>query len=66
MTSAEVDKAVEMALQAWSTAVPLSFVRVNSGEADIMVSFETGGTLGFICPLIQKRKFGKLSFHKEF
>uniref|UniRef100_A0A8C0CP54 Matrix metallopeptidase 20 n=1 Tax=Balaenoptera musculus TaxID=9771 RepID=A0A8C0CP54_BALMU len=42
MTSAEVDKAVEMALQAWSSAVPLSFVRINSGEADIMISFETG------------------------
>ncbi|XP_004604868.2 matrix metalloproteinase-20 [Sorex araneus] len=42
MTPAEVDKAVEMALQAWSSAVPLSFVRVNSGEADIMISFETG------------------------
>ncbi|XP_059227068.1 matrix metalloproteinase-20 isoform X1 [Mustela nigripes] len=43
MPSAEVDKAVEMALQAWSSAVPLSFVRVNAGEADIMISFETGG-----------------------
>ncbi|XP_007115724.2 matrix metalloproteinase-20 [Physeter macrocephalus] len=42
MTSAEVDKAVEMALQAWSSAVPLNFVRINSGEADIMISFETG------------------------
>ncbi|KAB0393294.1 hypothetical protein E2I00_008913 [Balaenoptera physalus] len=38
----EVDKAVEMALQAWSSSVPLSFVRINSGEADIMISFETG------------------------
>ncbi|KAJ8798100.1 hypothetical protein J1605_001591 [Eschrichtius robustus] len=43
MTSAEVNKAVEMALQAWSSAVPLSFARINSGEADIMISFETGG-----------------------
>lgn len=33
---------MEMALQAWSSAVPLSFVRVNAGEADIMISFETG------------------------
>lgn len=51
MTSAEVDKAVEMALQAWSSAVPLNFVKINSGEADIMISFETGGTvvlLGFL------------------
>ncbi|EGV95532.1 Matrix metalloproteinase-20 [Cricetulus griseus] len=43
MSPAEVDKAVEMALRAWSTAVPLNFVRINSGEADIMISFETGG-----------------------
>lgn len=56
MTSADVDKAIEMALQAWSSAVPLNFVRINSGEADIMISFETGGTvvLGF-CLLIQRR-----------
>lgn len=53
MSPAEVDKAVEMALRAWSTAVPLNFIRINSGEADIMISFETGGTvlfLGFYCP----------------
>nr|XP_002708614.2 matrix metalloproteinase-20 [Oryctolagus cuniculus] len=42
MTPFEVDKAIEMALRAWSSAVPLSFVRVNAGEADIMISFETG------------------------
>ncbi|KAL1782057.1 matrix metalloproteinase-20 [Sigmodon hispidus] len=42
MSPAEVDKAVEMALRAWSTAVPLNFIRINSGEADIMISFETG------------------------
>ncbi|KAF7473153.1 Hypothetical predicted protein [Marmota monax] len=42
MSPIEVEKAVEMALQAWSSAVPLSFVRINSGEADIMISFETG------------------------
>lgn len=50
MSPTEVDKAVGMALRAWSTAVPLSFVRINSGEADIMISFETGGivlSLGF-------------------
>lgn len=43
MTSAEVDRAVEMALQTWSSAVPLSFARVTAGEADMMISFETGG-----------------------
>lgn len=57
MTSADVDKAVEMALQAWSSAVPLNFVKINSGEADIMISFETGGIVvlfGF-CLLVQRR-----------
>ncbi|KAL6085100.1 hypothetical protein STEG23_035375 [Scotinomys teguina] len=43
MSPAEVDKAIEMALRAWSTAVPLNFIRIHSGEADIMISFETGG-----------------------
>lgn len=46
MAAADVDKAVEMALQAWGSAVPLTFVRVTSGEADIMISFESGGTVG--------------------
>lgn len=55
MRPIEVDKAVGMALHAWSTAVPLSFVRINSGEADIMISFETGGTVLFLgfCPQCQ-------------
>lgn len=60
MTPAEVDKAMEMALQAWSSAVPLSFVRVNAGEADIMISFETGGTvvlLGFLCTNPEEKCF---------
>lgn len=37
--------------------VPLNFVRVNAGEADIMISFETGGTVvlpGF-CLLLQRK-----------
>lgn len=54
MSPAEVDKAVEMALRAWSTAVPLNFVRINSGEADIMISFETGGTVLFLGPCCPK------------
>ncbi|XP_069496412.1 matrix metalloproteinase-20-like [Ambystoma mexicanum] len=42
MSNAEVDKAVEMGLRAWSTATPLNFVKANDGEADIMISFENG------------------------
>lgn len=45
---------MEMALRAWSTAVPLNFVRINSGEADIMISFETGGTVLFLGPCCPK------------
>uniref|UniRef100_A0A8D0GFZ4 Matrix metallopeptidase 20 n=1 Tax=Sphenodon punctatus TaxID=8508 RepID=A0A8D0GFZ4_SPHPU len=42
LSHAAVDKAVEMGLTAWGTAAPLNFVRTNTGEADIMISFETG------------------------
>ncbi|XP_078513134.1 matrix metalloproteinase-20-like [Lissotriton helveticus] len=42
MNRADVDRAVEMGLKAWSTATPLNFVKTNNGEADIMISFETG------------------------
>ncbi|KAF7250823.1 Matrix metalloproteinase-20 [Varanus komodoensis] len=42
LSHAEVDKAVEMGLKAWSMAAPLNFVKANSGEADIMISFESG------------------------
>lgn len=62
MTPAEVDRAMEMALRAWSSAVPLNFVRVNAGEADIMISFETGGTVvlpGF-CLLLQRKTISVL------
>lgn len=43
MSQAEVDKAVEMGLTAWSNAAPLNFIKANSGEADIMIAFESGG-----------------------
>ncbi|XP_008106258.2 matrix metalloproteinase-20 [Anolis carolinensis] len=42
LSHAEVDKAVEMGLKAWSAAAPLNFVKTTSGEADIMISFENG------------------------
>ena len=62
MTPAEVDRAMEMALRAWSSAVPLNFVRINAGEADIMISLETGGTVvlpGF-CLLLQRKNISVL------
>ncbi|XP_072254745.1 matrix metalloproteinase-20-like [Pyxicephalus adspersus] len=39
----DVDRAVDMGLKAWSDAAPLTFVKTNQGEADIMISFESGG-----------------------
>ncbi|XP_018104140.1 matrix metalloproteinase-20-like [Xenopus laevis] len=32
-----------MGLKAWSDSAPLNFVKTTQGEADIMISFETGG-----------------------
>ncbi|KAL2098134.1 hypothetical protein ACEWY4_007341 [Coilia grayii] len=42
MTVAEVDDAIERALQVWSKVTPLRFTRIYNGTADIMVSFSTG------------------------
>ncbi|XP_075053760.1 matrix metalloproteinase-20 [Mixophyes fleayi] len=42
MSRLEVDQAIDMGLKAWSDATPLNFVRTNQGEADIMISFESG------------------------
>ncbi|KAM4702095.1 matrix metalloproteinase-20 [Discoglossus pictus] len=38
----EVDRAVDMGLKAWSDAAPLNFVKASQGEADILISFESG------------------------
>ncbi|XP_069828071.1 matrix metalloproteinase-20-like [Dendropsophus ebraccatus] len=42
MSKLDVDRAIDMGLRAWSEATPLSFVKTNQGEADIMISFESG------------------------
>ncbi|CAI9593481.1 unnamed protein product [Staurois parvus] len=42
MSKIEVDRAIDMGLKAWSDAAPLNFVKINQGEADIMISFESG------------------------
>ena len=39
MSVSEVDDSIERALQVWAKVTPLSFIRVNSGTADIMISF---------------------------
>lgn len=39
MSQAEVEQSIEKALQLWATVTPLTFSRVSSGLADIMVSF---------------------------
>ncbi|XP_074837838.1 matrix metalloproteinase-27-like [Carettochelys insculpta] len=42
MTQADVDKAIQQAFKAWSTVSPLTFTRVQTGIADIMIAFGTG------------------------
>uniref|UniRef100_H3B3S8 Matrix metallopeptidase 20 n=1 Tax=Latimeria chalumnae TaxID=7897 RepID=H3B3S8_LATCH len=42
LSRAEVDKAIQMGLKAWSDVSPLNFVKLDSGEADIVISFEVG------------------------
>ncbi|KAM4700396.1 stromelysin-1-like [Discoglossus pictus] len=39
MPAAEVDYAIARAFKLWSDVTPLNFVKVNSGDADIMISF---------------------------
>ncbi|KAI4877796.1 hypothetical protein NFI96_012650 [Prochilodus magdalenae] len=42
MPTAEVDNAIVRAFQVWAAVTPLRFSRINSGEADIMISFNRG------------------------
>ena len=39
MSVAEVDDSIQKALQVWAKVTPLTFTRINSGTADIMISF---------------------------
>ncbi len=41
MSKAEVDESMKKALQVWARVTPLKFTRINSGTADIMISFGT-------------------------
>lgn len=43
MNPADVDKAIQKAFKLWSNVSPLTFKRIYDGNADIMMSFETGG-----------------------
>lgn len=40
-----MDKAIRKALNTWAAVTPLTFKKLYRGTADIMISFETGGTL---------------------
>uniref|UniRef100_A0A8C6HKI9 Matrix metalloproteinase-27 n=1 Tax=Mus spicilegus TaxID=10103 RepID=A0A8C6HKI9_MUSSI len=42
MTPADVDEAIQKALQVWSKVTPLTFTRISKGVADIMIAFRTG------------------------
>ncbi|XP_067288577.1 collagenase 3-like [Pseudorasbora parva] len=41
MSEAEVDDSIKRALQVWADVTPLTFTRLYSGTADIMISFGT-------------------------
>lgn len=43
MSGEEVEKAFSLALKMWSDATPLRFIRVNHGNADIVLSFARRG-----------------------
>lgn len=43
MSGEEVEKAFRLALKMWSDATPLRFIRVNHGNADIILSFVPRG-----------------------
>jgi hypothetical protein len=38
-----VDSAIEKALRVWAEVTPLTFSRLQEGEADIMISFAVRG-----------------------
>uniref|UniRef100_A0A8C8RTS7 Peptidase metallopeptidase domain-containing protein n=1 Tax=Pelusios castaneus TaxID=367368 RepID=A0A8C8RTS7_9SAUR len=42
MAPADVDEAIEKAWNVWSSVTPLKFTRVYEGNADIMISFQSG------------------------
>ncbi|CAH6777474.1 Mmp27 [Phodopus roborovskii] len=42
MTRADVDEAIQKALEVWSKVTPLMFTKISKGVADIMIAFRTG------------------------
>ncbi|XP_021484218.1 matrix metalloproteinase-27 isoform X1 [Meriones unguiculatus] len=42
MARADVDEAIQKALEVWSKVTPLTFTKVSRGIADIMIAFRTG------------------------
>ncbi|KFP18446.1 Stromelysin-2 [Egretta garzetta] len=42
MLQADVEEAIAKAFQLWSSVTPLRFIRLYSGQADIMISFASG------------------------
>lgn len=45
MSQSEVDYSIEQALNVWAKVTPLTFTRIYSGTADLMISFAPGGTV---------------------
>ncbi|XP_076431734.1 matrix metalloproteinase-27 isoform X3 [Peromyscus maniculatus bairdii] len=55
MTRADVDEAIQKALDVWSKVTPLMFTKISKGVADIMIAFRTGG---FNLFLVAAHEFG--------
>uniref|UniRef100_A0A8C5KA61 Matrix metallopeptidase 27 n=1 Tax=Jaculus jaculus TaxID=51337 RepID=A0A8C5KA61_JACJA len=45
MPRADVDEAIQNALEVWSKVTPLVFTKISKGIADIMIAFRTGGNV---------------------
>uniref|UniRef100_A0AAY4APE2 Matrix metalloproteinase n=1 Tax=Denticeps clupeoides TaxID=299321 RepID=A0AAY4APE2_9TELE len=43
MPVSEVDRVIQQALRVWANVTPLTFTRLNTGTADIMISFGSKG-----------------------
>lgn len=43
MEISNVDKIIEKAFKVWSQVTPLTFKKVPDGNADIFISFQSGG-----------------------
>lgn len=51
LKKADVDRAIRNALNVWADVTPLTFKKLHSGIADIMISFGSKGAINIDCIL---------------